>query len=372
MSDKIVPIVMPTWGMSMKAGTLTEWHVEEGDTIDVGQEIMDVETEKIANGVEATDAGLLRRKVGEEGTVYPVKAMLGVMAPSEVSDEEIDTFIEGYDGPTLDDIDSEDAGPAYEFVETPSGRLRYAVRQGEGEGKPVVFVHGFGGDLDNWLFNIDAAAETRPAYALDLPGHGQSVKSIAVPGLEALTDALDQFINKMGLKEADLVGHSMGGLVAANLALRKGDVVKSLTLISPAGFGEEISSGYIDGYVSAISRRDLKPVLQMLFADASLVNRSMIDELLKYRRLDGVQDALEALAAAMFANGQQSTIIVDRLAELQLPIQIVWGAKDQVIPVSQAQTLANAEVEVIEDAGHMVQMEAASRVNELISSTSKR
>ncbi len=51
MSSKIVPIVMPTWGMSMKAGTLTQWHVEVGETIIAGQEIMDVETDKIANAV---------------------------------------------------------------------------------------------------------------------------------------------------------------------------------------------------------------------------------------------------------------------------------------------------------------------------------
>jgi len=174
MNDKIIPIKMPVWGMTMETGTLSVWHVEEGDTISIGQEIMDVETDKIANVVEAADAGLLRRKIGEEGTLYPVMAMLGVMAPAEVSDEEIDAFIAGYEGPSLDDITSEDGPPAYEFVETPSGRIRYAVRPGEG--KPVIFVHGFGGDLDNWLFNIDAAAQTRPAYALDLPGHGQPVK----------------------------------------------------------------------------------------------------------------------------------------------------------------------------------------------------
>jgi pyruvate dehydrogenase E2 component (dihydrolipoamide acetyltransferase) len=370
MSDKIIPIIMPTWGMSMTVGTLTDWHVEEGETITTGQEIMDVETDKIANAVEATDAGLLRRKIGETGTVYPVKAILGVLAPADVSDEEVDAFIAAYDASTLDDLGDEDAAPAYEFVETPSGRLRYAVRPGDG--KPVVFVHGFGGDLDNWLFNIDAAAESGPAYAVDLPGHGQSIKAMANPGLEALTDALEQFIGEMSIDEVDLVGHSMGALVAANLALRGGQGVKSLTLISPAGFGEEINTNYIDGFVSATSRRELKPVLQMLFSDPGLVNRSMIDELLKYRRLDGVQDVLEALSAAMFANGKQSAVIVDQLAKLDLPIQVIWGTKDQVIPVSQANVLPNADVEIIDDAGHMVQMEAASRVNELIKTLMER
>ncbi len=193
-------------------------------------------------------------------------------------------------------------------------------------------------------------------------------------GLEALTDALEQFIAEMGLKEVDLVGHSLGGLVSANLALRGAGLVKTLTLIAPAGFGEEINSKFIAGFVAAVTRRDLKPVLQMLFADPSLVNRSMIDDLLKYRRLDGVQAALEALSAAMFADGKQSILIADRLARLQLPVQIIWGAMDQVIPipVSQARALEHAKVAIIKDAGHMVQMEAASKVNDLISAQAKR
>ena len=365
MSDAIVPIVMPKWGMSMKEGRLTGWHVEEGEAITAGQEIMDVETDKIAIAVKAADAGLLRRKLGEEGVVYPVKSMLGVLAPVEVTDAEIDVYIETFEAPGLGDSDGQDEEPAYEFVETLSGRLRFATRPGEG--RSVVFVHGFGGDLDNWLFNIDAAAAGRPAYAFDLPGHGQSVKQISEPSLEAMTDALEQFIDAMGLEEADLVGHSLGGLISCDLALRGGDVVRSLTLISPAGFGPEINSDYIDGYVSAASRRDLKPVLQMLFADPGLVSRSMIDDVLKYRRLDGVQTALEALAVAMFAGGGQSVLIVDRLAGLQLPVQVIWGGKDQVIPVSQARALPDASVVIVKDAGHMAQMEAASEVNQLIS-----
>jgi pyruvate dehydrogenase E2 component (dihydrolipoamide acetyltransferase) len=364
MSDAIVPIVMPKWGMSMKEGRLTSWHVEEGETITAGQEIMDVETDKIANAVEAADAGLLRRKVGEEGVVYPVKAMLGVLAPVEVGDDEIDAFIEAFEVPDPGGSGDQDAGPAYEFVETPSGRLRYAARPGEG--RPVVFVHGFGGDLDNWLFNIDAAAAGRPAYAFDLPGHGQSVKQMSDPGLEALTDALEQFIDAMGLEDADLVGHSLGGLVSSELALRGGDVVRSLTLISPAGFGAEINADYIDGFVLAASRRDLKPVLQMLFADPGLVSRSMIDDVLKYRRLDGVQGALEGLSAAMFAGGRQSVVIADRLGGLDLPVQVIWGEGDQVIPAAQANAAPNAKVVIVKDAGHMAQMEAASEINQLI------
>lgn len=359
----ITPLVMPKWGLSMKEGTLSAWHVHEGETISPGQEIMDVETDKIANAVEAADGGLLRRRVGEVGQVYPVKALLGVLAPSEVSDEEIEAYVAAFEVPAAGE-DDEDQGPSYQYADTPSGRLRYAERQGEGN--PIIFIHGFGGDLNNWLFNIDAVADAGPVYALDLPGHGGSTKTIANPGLDALTDAVEQFLETLGLTNANLVGHSMGGAVASAVALRRKDLVRSLTLISPAGLGEEINSGYIDRFVSAESRRDLKPVLKDLFANEDLVSRQLVDDLLKFKRLDGVPEALRGLASALFRDGRQTAVLSERLKALSLPIQIVWGAKDAIIPAAHAAALADAKVEVVESAGHMAQMEAAGRVNDVI------
>ena len=148
MSGTIVPIVMPKWGLSMKEGTVTRWIAEEGDEIAVGAELAEIETEKIASALEATDAGTLRRKVAETGDLLPVKGLLGVLALGEVSEAEIDAFVEGFEIPPEDeDEEEEDAGPAYRYAETPAGRLRHTV-QGEG-GETIVLIHGFGGDLDN-------------------------------------------------------------------------------------------------------------------------------------------------------------------------------------------------------------------------------
>lgn len=362
-NPSITPIVMPKWGLSMREGTLSAWHVEESQIITPGQEIMDVETDKIANVVEAADGGLLRRRVGEVGQVYPVKALLGVLAPPDVSDEEIEAYVASFQVPAASE-DDEDQEPSYRYADTPSGRLRYADRPGEGN--PIVFIHGFGGDLNNWLFNIDAVADAGPVYALDLPGHGGSTKAIAEPGLGALADAVEQFLETVGLKNVNLVGHSMGGAVASAVALRGKGLVRSLTLISPAGLGEEINSAYIDGFVSAESRRDLKPVLKDLFADENLVSRQMVDELLKFKRLDGVPEALKGLAAAMFKDGRQTRLLLHDLRSASLPIQVVWGAKDAIIPVAHAAALPRAKVEVIDPVGHMAMMEASGKVNDLI------
>jgi pyruvate dehydrogenase E2 component (dihydrolipoamide acetyltransferase) len=363
MNQNIMPLVMPKWGLSMKEGTLSAWHVEEGQTITSGQEIMDVETDKIANAVEAADGGLLRRRIGEIGQIYPVKALLGVMAPPEVSDAEIDAYVAAFEVPVANEVD-EDQEQSYQTVDTDRGRLRYAHRPGSGN--PIVLIHGFGGDLNNWLFNMDAIADAGPVYALDLPGHGGSTKAISNPGLDVLADGVQRFLEALGLQDVNLVGHSMGGAVAATVALRGRGLARSLTLISSLGLGEEINTGYVDGFVAAESRRELKPVLKELFADEDLVSRQMIDDLLKFKRLDGVKEVLRGLANAMFKDGKQTRLLARDLQAATIPIQIIWGAHDAIIPVAHATALPRAKVEIVEKSGHMVMMEAAGRVNQVI------
>jgi pyruvate dehydrogenase E2 component (dihydrolipoamide acetyltransferase) len=365
MNERIKPIVMPKWGLSMSEGKVTGWLKPAGAEIAVGDEIVEVETDKIAGVVEAGDAGTLRRVLGEVETVYPVKALIGVIAADDVPDAEIDAYVAEYATHAAEADEDEKTGPRDAFVDTPAGRLRYAKR-GEGQ-RNIVLVHGFGGDLDNWLFNIDALAEAGTVHALDLPGHGQSEKTLKDATLKGLSDALIGFMDAQGIASAHLVGHSMGGAVVARTALDHTGRVQSLSLIGSAGLGEEINGGYIDGFVATASRRDLKPVLEQLFHDPATVTRQLVDDLLKYKRLDGVDAALRGLSGALFAGGKQSTVLAEELKRAGLPVLVVWGASDQVIPAAHASALdGRAKIEVIGEAGHMVQMEKANRVNELV------
>ena len=360
----ITPIVMPKWGLSMKEGTVTAWLVGEGTTITVGLPILEVETDKIANAVEAPDPGLLRRKIAAVGDLLPVKALLGVMAGNDVSDADIDAYVAAY--VTQAETDDEgDAAPAYQYLDVQGIRTRFA-RKGAAEGTPVLFIHGFGGDLDNWLFNIDAVGEKAPVLALDLPGHGQS--SIRLPGtsLDALARFVGDFLEAVEVSRAHLVGHSFGGAIAARLAQLEAERVASLTLIGTAGMGAEINADYTDGFARAPSRRELKPLLELLFADASLVNRQMVDDVLKYKRLDGVTELLTGLGTALFGGGQQSAQPARELGAVP-PVLVIWGREDRIIPASHAANApTGATVEVFENAGHMAQMERASDVNRLI------
>jgi pyruvate dehydrogenase E2 component (dihydrolipoamide acetyltransferase) len=226
----------------------------------------------------------------------------------------------------------------------------------------VLLIHGFGGDLDNWLFNIDALAEAATVYALDLPGHGQSTKAIADPSVAGLAKTVIAFMDRVGVGTAHLVGHSLGGAIVMQVAKTAPDKVKSLTLIASAGLGPEIDMDYIDGFVAGASRRDLKPVLEKLFNDPSLVSRQLIDDILKYKRLDGVDAALKALANGVFPNGKQAA----QFAAPSLPTLAIWGKTDNIVPSAHAANAKAAKTEIIAGAGHMVQMEQASKVNALI------
>ena len=349
---------MPKWGLSMTEGRLIEWLVDEGAELTVGDEVAEVETEKINGVVEAPAAGILRRRVAAENEVIPVGGLLGVIADASVTEAEIDAFVADFQAGFVPGETEEDAGPQPQTVATETGVLRFLV-QGEG-GEPLVLLHGFGGDLGNWLFNLDPLSGGRPVYALDLPGHGGSSKQPA-----DLLAALRAFLDSQGIARAHLAGHSMGGLVAADLALAEPDRVLSLTLIAPAGLGEEINREYIDGFIAATGRRDLKPVLQQLFADPGLVTRSMIDDVLKYKRLDGVREALQTLRDRLFPDGRQARVVaLDRYGG---PLLVIWGERDEVIPAAHAQAApAQAETHVLADVGHSPHMEAAGEVNRLL------
>lgn len=361
----ITPIVMPKWGLEMREGTVQDWLVREGERIEVGTALLDVDTDKISNAVEAPDAGLLRRIVAQSGETLPVKALLGVLAEKDVSDAEIDAYVAAFEVPAADS-DDEDAGPAFDYAEVDGIRVRYA-RRGPEAGTPVLFIHGFGGDLNNWLFNLDAVAEKHPVIALDLPAHGQSQVKLAGTTLQELAAFVARFMEVIGVPSAHLVGHSMGGGVAAQLAVDAPQKARSLVLIDSAGLGDEVNAEYTDGFVRAASRRELKPVAELLFNDTALVSRQMLDDLLKYKRLDGVAEALDALGSTLFGGGRQREQPGKALGDFSGPVLVVWGREDRIIPSTHAAAApAGAVAAVIDGAGHMPQMEKANEVNALL------
>lgn len=365
MSDRIQAITMPKWGMTMTEGKLAGWLAGEGAEIAAGQEIMEVETEKITNVVESQAHGRLRKIVVSEGATAPVGALLAVLAAEDVPDSDVEAFIASYAdraGST-----ASEAGDAPKARIVRAGAHRFKVLTLGSGGVPVVLIHGFGGDGGTWLFNQDALAQNRIVHVIDLPAHGDSEPTVASGKIADIAAAVLDLFAALDIETAHLVGHSLGGAVALALKAAAPNRVASLTLIAPAGIGSEISATYIDGFLAADRRKAMKDVLALLFADPKGMNAEMVENVLRFKRLDGVPEALAAIAGNLIADGKQAIDLRAVLADGSVPALIIWGDADQIIPAGQSENLpAGIAVARLPGAGHMPMMEEAAQVNRLI------
>ena len=369
--DRIVPVTMPKWGLSMRLGKITDWIVAEGDEVSAGDDLADIETDKIAGTLEAGAGGTVRRIIARVGEDVPVSGTIALLAPADVSDGDLDAAVEQaravIEAGVADDGSAE---PIVETAEADGRKIRYA-RAGQ-DGDAVLLIHGYGGDRNSWLFLQEPLAAGRRVYALDLPGHGTSTKDVGDGSVDLLADAVLGVLDAIEPSGASvhLVGHSLGGAVAAAVAARDPGWVRSLTLIAPAGFGAEINAGYLRGFAEAQTRRELKPVVAQLFADESLVTRQLVDDLLAYKRLDGVDAALRTLLGTLLvadADAQRidTTAAIAALGDA-VPVTVIWGGADRIIPAAQAESVAGATRHVIDGAGHMPHMERPAQVQAAI------
>lgn len=364
MSERIQAITMPKWGMTMTEGKLAGWLAPEGAPVATGQEIMEVETEKITNVVESQGQGRLRRIVVSEGATAPVGALLAVLADEDVPDSDIEAFIASYADRAGNAGTQAGEGPKARIVQ--AGVHRFKVLSLGAGGVPAVLIHGFGGDGGTWLFNQDALAQNRLVHVIDLPAHGDSEPTVASGKVSDIAAAMLELFGALDIEKAHLIGHSLGGAVALAIAQAAPQRVQSLSLIAPAGIGAEISATYIDGFLAAERRKPMKEVLALLFADPQGMNAEMVENVLRFKRLDGVPEALAAIAANLMADGKQRIDLRSGL-DGKIPALIIWGEADQIIPAGQSDGLPAAiGVARLAGAGHMPMMEEAAQVNRLL------
>ncbi|MDZ4735186.1 MAG: acetoin dehydrogenase dihydrolipoyllysine-residue acetyltransferase subunit [Rhodospirillaceae bacterium] len=358
MSERITAITMPKWGMAMDEGTVVVWHVAEGASVAESQEVVDVESPKIANAIEAKRAGVLRRQVAPLGSVLPVGGLIGVIADADVTDPEIDAFVAGYEPP---EAALSDSGPSIATVEA-NGRTIAYLDIGAGD-PPIVMVHGFGGSLASFMFNQSSLAEDRRVIAIDLPGHGASSKDVGDGSALSLADAIAAAIDVIGLTRFHLVGHSLGGAVCLHLAELRPAQVASVTLIASAGLGPEIDGAFIDAFVAAERRKEMTDVATKLYADESIVTRRVVEDMLRMKRIDGASKAMATIATQQFPGGRQSAAAP---TDSGVPLLVIWGEADRVIPVAHAALASGAQRHIVAGAGHMVHAEAHAEVSRAI------
>lgn len=362
--ERIHRVVMPKWGLSMSRGTITQWLVSVGDHVEEGTDLAEVETDKIAGTLESTQDGLLRAIVADAGDDVPVSATIALLAPPEVEATEITAAAEQAKQERASTDTPEETGPTVSTVEVNGHTLSHATL-GTGQ-QTVLLVHGYGGDKNSWLFVHEPLAEHATVHALDLPGHGESSKDVGDGSLPALADTVLGFLDTHAISTAHLVGHSLGGAVVAAAAAAAADRVNSLTLIAPAGYGPRIDADFMRGFAAATTRRELKPHVAKLFADPDLVTRRLLEDLMKYKRLDGVPQALHTLQTTLLDGDQQALDTPTTLAATGVPTTVLWGADDQILPAPEHADDTRADWDVVTGAGHMLHMERPHTVRDAV------
>jgi pyruvate dehydrogenase E2 component (dihydrolipoamide acetyltransferase) len=351
--------------MTMTEGKVVAWLVAEGQPIEAGNDLAEIETTKITNVVESPATGVMRRQVVRQGATVPVGTLLGVIANADVPESEIESFLASQRVAAAAGSEKAAEGPSPRVIDV-EGCAVNVLSSGSGDAMPLILIHGFGGDLNSWMFNQPELSIDRPVHAIDLPGHGGSGLILERGSVPDLARCVIAAMDGLAIERAHFIGHSLGGAIALFLAVKQARRVASILLVAPGGLGPEINMSFIDGLITADRRKPMQAVLEALFADPTLASRKMADELLQAKRRDGVPEAWRKIAAANFSDGRQAGGMRASLASLKVPAGLIWGAADRVIPASQTANLpGNIVLHVIEPAGHMPHMERAQEFNRI-------
>jgi pyruvate dehydrogenase E2 component (dihydrolipoamide acetyltransferase) len=248
----------------------------------------------------------------------------------------------------------------------PDGMYLLYVLAGHGD-PPLVFLHGLGASQNIWQAVLPAFAEHHRVFALDLPGHGQSDKPAPEAtdySLAGIARVVAEALDVLELAPVVLIGHSLGGAVALQVALEQPDKVSRLVLVDSAGLGDEINPEILDRIEAEPSREEARKELALFFHDPHNILESGVEDLYQQHAEPGAWDALRVITAATFSRDGQRTGLPSRLGEVKVPTLILWGAEDRVIPATHAnvgaQALNDAQVVVLEEIGHVPQIEDAA------------
>jgi pimeloyl-ACP methyl ester carboxylesterase len=247
-----------------------------------------------------------------------------------------------------------------------------------GKGPVLLLVHGMAGTCESWRGVIEPLAEHYTVIAPDLPGHGLSAEGPGDYSLGNLAAGLRDLLLVLGHERATLVGHSLGGGIAMQFSYQFPEIVERLVLVSSGGLGLEVSpvlraaalpgaelfiaaTAHAGQKIGSTIGRGLSRVGMKPGADLAEIARG-------YGSLaePGHRKAFLATLRSVVGTEGQRVSAADRfyLAE-EVPMLIVWGARDPIIPVSHGEAahraLSGSKLEIFEGAGRMPQLEQPVR-----------
>ena len=238
----------------------------------------------------------------------------------------------------------------------------------------VLFIHGLGSSADRWLDTPDALSLNQDlhAIALDLPGFGLSDKPVDIDyTIEEFIKVVAGFIRSLGIEKASIVGHSLGGYIAAQLAAEHRNLVDKLVLIDSSGMLEEptpLLLQYLEVATNP-SKQAVRAVFEQLVANPIRIPEALIDGFIYRITQPG---SLHAFKSA-FDNSVYTKIGVGtlkRIGESRIPTMVMWGMQDNLIPLKYfrvfQEVMMDPEVVIVEDAGHAPFAEKPAIVSELL------
>jgi pyruvate dehydrogenase E2 component (dihydrolipoamide acetyltransferase) len=230
-----------------------------------------------------------------------------------------------------------------------------------------------GGSLTTWSLNLPAFAGQFRICALDLIGAGSSDKPATDYSIPALAAFLARFLDALGpdWQHVIIIGHSLGGAVALAFAASYPQKVERLVLVDSAGLGPEIDRTVLDLIHSRPTHENLHAELTHFFSQPGMIQQALVDQLYQQRMQPGAHEALVTTSDAAFDSGQQQIDLRNTLVGLNIPVLVVWGDADAVIPVAHAQEgkrASQASIEVFAGSGHCPHIERADAFNQLVRS----
>jgi len=243
-----------------------------------------------------------------------------------------------------------------------------------GRGAPVVLLHGLGGDGSRWKHNIDALARDFHVFALDQIGFGQSDKPLASYHTGMLAEFLVGFLKAVNVPKASLVGNSMGAGVALYTAAVFPEAVDKIVLADGGGFRSgpaptqtpegALQAAHRRQIQNSVTREETREFFRILFHHKELVTDQLVDEQLPIRLRSAF--AISKMQEA----GERGSLTEEQVRSVKAPALILWGKYDELSSPAGAdrleRTIPGARKVIVDDCGHMPQVEKADEFNRLV------
>jgi len=243
-----------------------------------------------------------------------------------------------------------------------------------GRGAPVVLLHGLGGDGSRWAPNIEPLAKDFHVFALDQIGFGESDKPLANYHTGMLAEFLVGFLKAVGVPKVSLVGNSMGAGVALYTAAVFPEAVDKIVLADGGGFRSgpapaltpeaALQAAHRRQIQNSVTREETREFFRILFHHKELVTDQLVDEQLPIRLRSAF--AISKMQEA----GERGSLSEEQVRSVKAPALIVWGKYDELSSPAGAdrleRTIPGARKVIVDDCGHMPQVEKADEFNRLV------